>query len=46
MVDYDGNLTKWPHNSDDREVIVRSSDITTIVSPSKDLLANYIKSLE
>ena len=46
MVDYEGNLSHWPKNSDDREVVVRSSDITTIVSPSKDLLANYIKSLE
>ena len=46
MVDYEGNLSQWPKNSDDREVIVRSTDITTIVSPSKDLLANYIKSLE
>ena len=46
MVDYEGNLSQWPKNSDDREVVVRSTDITTIVSPSKDLLANYIKSLE
>ena len=46
MVDYDGNLTKWPHNSDDREVIVRSSDITVVTNPSKAILARYIECLE
>ena len=45
-VDSEGNLSHWPKHSDDSEVIVRSSDITTIVEPSKNLLANYIKSLE
>ena len=45
MVDYEGNLSQCTKNSDDREVVVRSTDITTIVSPSKDLLANYTNPL-
>ena len=45
VVDCDGGIDPWPHYSDDREVVVRSSDITTIVNPSKQLLARYIESV-
>lgn len=45
VVDCDGGIDPWPIYSDDREVVVRSSDITTIVNPSKQLLARYIESL-
>jgi len=45
LVDCDGGIDPWPTHSDDREVVVRSSDITTIVNPSKALLARYIESL-
>ena len=45
VVDCDGGIDPWPIHSDDREVVVRSSDITTIVNPSKQLLARYIESL-
>ena len=45
VVDCDGGIDPWPHWSDDREVVVRSTDITTIVNPSKQLLARYIASL-
>lgn len=45
LVDCDGGIDPWPIHSDDREVVVRSSDITTIVNPSKTLLARYIESL-
>ena len=45
VVDCDGGIDPWPIYSDDREVVVRSSDITTIVNPSKQLLARYIASL-
>ena len=45
VVDCDGGIDPWPIHSDDREVVVRSSDITTLVNPSKQLLARYIESL-
>ena len=45
VVDCDGGIDPWPIYSDDREVVVRSSDITTIVNPGKQLLARYIESL-
>ena len=45
VVDCDGGIDPWPIHSDDREVVVRSSDITTIVNPSKQLLARYIESV-
>jgi hypothetical protein len=45
VVDCDGGIDPWPQWSDDREVVVRSTDITTLVSPSKELLARYISSL-
>ncbi len=46
VLDLEGNLSSWPEFSDDREVAVRSTDLTTIVDPSKELLARYIKALE
>ncbi len=46
VIDSEGNLSSWPEFSDDREIAVRSSDITTIVDPSKELLSRYIKALE
>jgi len=46
VVDCDGGIDPWPIHSDDREVVVRSSDITTIVNPSKQLLSRYIASIE
>ena len=45
VVDCNGGIDPWPIHSDDREVVVRSSDITTLVNPSKQLLARYIESL-
>ena len=46
VLDLEGNLSSWPEFSDDREVAVRSTDLTTIVDPSKELLARYIKARE
>jgi hypothetical protein len=45
VVDCDGGIDPWPIHSDDREIVVRSTDITTLVNPSKELLARYIASL-
>ena len=46
VLDSDGNLETWPPFSDHKEVAVRSSDITTLVDPNKDLLARYISAIE
>lgn len=45
VVECNGEIDPWPRWSDDQEIVVRSSDITTIVNPSKKLLARYIESL-
>ena len=46
VLDSDGNLETWPPFSDHKEGAVRSSDITTLVDPNKDLLARYISAIE
>ena len=46
MIQSDGSLEQWPPYCDDREIAVRSSAITTLVTPSKSLLAQYVKSIE
>ena len=46
VLDSDGNLETWPPFSDHKEVAVRSSDITTLGDPNKDLLARYISAIE
>ena len=45
-VDCDGHLTPWAVHSSEREFNVRSSDITIVTTPSKQLLARYIECLE
>lgn len=42
VVECDGEIKQWPPHSNDREVVVRSSDITTLVNPSTKLLAAYL----
>lgn len=42
VVDCNGEITQWPPHSSERSVIVRSTDIFTIVNPSTKLLAAYI----
>jgi hypothetical protein len=42
----DGNLVDWPQYSSDTEVVVRSSDIILLVSPSKDILSRYYSESE
>lgn len=46
VVDYEGEIRPWPPHSNDKEVIVRSSDITTLVNPSTKLLAAYLCKIE
>jgi len=46
MVELDGDITPWPPHSNDREVVVRSSDVTTLVNPSTKLLALYLTKID
>jgi hypothetical protein len=46
VVECDGEIKSWPPNSNDKEVIVRSSDITTLVNPSTKLLSAYLCKIE
>lgn len=46
VLDCDGEIRPWPPHSNDKEVIVRSSDITTLVNPSTKLLAAYLCKIE
>jgi hypothetical protein len=46
MVEYDGEIHPWPPHSGDREAVVRSTDIFTIVNPSTKLLAAYLCKIE
>ena len=46
LVDYEGQLCPWAEHSSEREFNVRSSDITIVTTPSKQLLARYIECLE
>ena len=43
-VNKDGELTPWPPHAEEGEVVIRSSDILVLVSPSKKVLARYIES--
>ena len=45
-VDCDGQITPWAPYAAEREFNVRSSDITVVTNPSKQLLARYIECLE
>ena len=40
----EGQLTDWLHFADNKETVVRSSDILTFVEPSRDILASYFSS--
>lgn len=46
VVDCQGDLHRWPPFSDDTEIVVRSTDITTLVNPSTRLLAAYLCKIE
>ena len=40
----EGQLIDWLHFADNKETVVRSSDILTFVEPSRDILASYFSS--
>ena len=39
-------LGPWPHHSDEREIIVRSSDVTVVTEPNTFLLSSYQKVID
>ena len=46
VVESEGQITPWAEHSSEREFNIRSSDLTVVTNPSKQLLARYIESLE
>ena len=40
-IDEEGNLTPWPDVTDQREMMIHSDSILTIVDPSKEYLDKY-----
>jgi len=46
VVDCDGQINPWAPYAAEREFNVRSSDLTVVTNPSKQLLARYIECLE
>ena len=46
VVDCEGQITPWAPHAAEREFNVRSSDLTVVTNPSKQLLARYIECLE
>ena len=46
VVDCDGQITPWAPHAAEREFNIRSSDLTVVTNPSKQLLARYIECLE
>ena len=42
-IDADGNLTPWPDVTDQREMMIHSDSILTIVDPTPDLLSKYFE---
>jgi hypothetical protein len=42
-IDGDGNLTPWPDVTDQREMMIHSDSILTIVTPKEDIIEKYLK---
>lgn len=43
--EYDDNheLVPWPSTTEQREILIKSSDILTIVDPKKEIIKKYIE---
>ena len=39
----DGNLTIWPDVTDQREMMIHSDSILTIVDPKKEIIEKYLE---
>lgn len=39
----DGSIERWPQITDQKEILIHSDSILTIVDPTKELIENYTK---
>ncbi len=42
-IDVEGNLTVWPDVSDQREMMIHSDSILTIVDPKEEIVQKYLE---
>lgn len=42
-IDSDGELVKWPEVSDDRDVVIVSNSVLSVVNPKKEILVKYLE---
>ena len=42
-IDLEGNLTPWPDVTDQREMMIQSDSILTIVDPKKEIIEKYLE---
>ena len=42
-IDAEGNLTPWPEVTDQRELMIHSDSILTIVDPKKEIIEKYLE---
>ena len=43
QIDTEGNLTPWPEVTDQKEMMIHSDSILTIVDPNKEILKKYLE---
>ena len=42
-IDVDGNLSPWPEVTDQRELMIHSDSILTIVDPKEEIVEKYLE---
>jgi hypothetical protein len=42
-IDSEGNLTPWPNVTDQREMMIHSDSILTIVDPKEEIVKKYLE---
>ena len=42
-IDKEGNLTSWPEVTDQKELMIHSDSILTIVDPKKEIVEKYLE---
>jgi hypothetical protein len=42
-IDVDGNLSLWPEVTDQRELMIHSDSILTIVDPKEEIVEKYLE---
>lgn len=43
QIDAEGNLTPWPEVTDEKEMMIHSDSILTIVEPKQEIIDKYIE---